>query len=225
MSDLNALKNQFMALQKKKSNFKLSERTVVEIVLKIINRGKVNLLHTTSGKEYVVDGKANIEIINEIKKRKRVTTFELSSYLELPISLIEKKVDDLIKKNKNFLLVDGKIMTKDYLEKITLEINDIVNKEGSASLADISNRYELSIDFLKNLLNEKISEGSLKAKLFPTRIITDYYIQNQIKKIRPILLGNINPISVSKILSKYSDIDELLINQNINIIYIILFIK
>ena len=205
-----------MALQQKKSNFKLSERTVVEIVLKIINRGKVNLLHTTSGKEYVVDGKANIEIINEIKKRKRVTTFELSSYLELPIAIIEKKVDELIQKNKNFLLVDGKIMTKDYLEKITLEINDLVNKEGSASLADISNRYDLSIDFLKNLLKEKINEGSLNAKLFPTRIITDYYIQNQIKKIRPILLGNINPISVSKILAKYSDIDELLLDQNIN---------
>ena len=216
MSDLNALKNQFMALQKKKSNFKLSERTVVEIVLKIINRGKVNLLHTTSGKEYVVDGKANIEIINEIKKRKRVTTFELSNYLELPIALIEKKVDDLIKKNKNFLLVDGKIMTKEYLEKITMEINDLVNKEGSASLADISNMYDLSIDFLKNLLKEKISEGSLNAKLFPTRIITDYYIQNQLKKIRPILLANINPISANKILSKYSDIDELLLEQNIN---------
>ena len=216
MSDLNALKNQFMALQKKKGNFKLSERTVVEIVLKIINRGKVNLLHTTSGKEYVVDGKANIEIINEIKKRKRVTTFELSSYLELPLALIEKKVDELIQKNKNFLLIDGKIMTKDYLEKITFEINDLLNKEGSASLADISNKYDLSIDFLKNLLKDKISEGSLNAKLFPTRIITDYYIQNQLKKIRPILLGNINPISVSKILSKYSDIDELLIDQNIN---------
>ena len=205
-----------MALQKKKSNFKLSERTVVEIVLKIINRGKVNLLHTTSGKEYVVDGKANIEIINEIKKRKRITTFELSNYLELPISIIEKKVDDLIKKNKNFLLVDGKIMTKEYLEKITIEINDLVNKEGSASLADISNIYDLSIDFLKNLLKEKISEGSLNAKLFPTRIITDYYIQNQMKKIRPILLANINPISISKILAKYSDIDELLLDQNIN---------
>ena len=216
MSDLNALKNQFMALQKKKSNFKLSERTVVEIVLKIINQGKVNLLHTTSGKEYVVDGKANIEIANEIKKRKRITTFELSSYLELPIALIEKKVDELIKKNKNFLLVDGKIMTKEYLEKITMEINDLVNKEGSASLADISNKYDLSIDFLKNLLKEKISEGSLNAKLFPTRIITDYYIQNQIKKIRPILLANINPISTNKILSKYSDIDELLLNDNIN---------
>ena len=205
-----------MALQKKKSNFKLSERTVVEIVLKIINRGKVNLLHTTSGKEYVVDGKANLEIANEIKKRKRITTFELSSYLELPIALIEKKVDELIKKNKNFLLVDGKIMTKEYLEKITMEINDLVNKEGSASLADISNKYDLSIDFLKNLLKEKISEGSLNAKLFPTRIITDYYIQNQIKKIRPILLANINPISTNKILSKYSDIDELLLNDNIN---------
>ena len=216
MADLNALKNQFMALQKNKSSFKLSERTVVEIVMKVINRGKVNLLHTTSGKEYVVDGKANIEIINEIKKRKRVTTFELSSYLELPIATIEKKVDDLIKKNKNFLLIDGKIMTKDYLDTITQEINDIVNKQGSASLADISNKYDLSIDFLKNFLKEKISEGSLNAKLFPTRIITDYYIQNQIKKIRPLLLANVNPISISKILSKYPDIDELLIDQNIN---------
>ena len=216
MSDLNALKNQFMALQKKKSNFKLSERTVVEILMKINSRGKINLLHTTSGKEYVIDGKANIEIINEIKKRKRITTFELSSYLELPIALIEKKVNELIKKNNNYLLVDGKIMTKEYLEKITKEINDLVNKEGSASLADISNKYDLSIDFLKNLLKEKINEGTLNARLFPTRIITDYYIQNQIKKIRPILLGNINPISASKILSKYNDIDELLLNEIIN---------
>ena len=216
MADLKALKNQFMALQKNKSSFKLSERTVVEIVMKIKNRGKVNLLHTTSGKEYVVDGKANIEIVNEIKKRKRVTTFELSSYLELPISIIEKKVDDLIKKNKNYLLIDGKIMTKEYLDKITEEINEEVNKQGSSSLAEISNKYDLSIDFLKNFLKEKINDGILKAKLFPTRIITDYYIQNQLKKIRPILLANVNPISISKILSKYPDIDDLLIDQNIN---------
>ena len=216
MSDLNALKNQFMALQRNKSSFKLSERTVVEIVMKVIKRGKVNLLHSTSGKEYVVDGKANIEIINEIKKRKRVTTFELSSILELPISIIEKKVDELIKKNKNFLLIDGKIMTKEYLDKITQEINDIVNKQGSASLAEISNKYDLSIDFLKNFLKEKINEGNLNAKLYPTRIITDYYIQNQLKKIRPILLANVNPISIQKILSKYPDIDDLLVDQNIN---------
>lgn len=77
MADLNALKSQFMALQKNKSSFKLSERTVVEIVMKIIDRGKVNLLHTTSGKEYVVDGKANIEIINEIKKRKKSNNFRI----------------------------------------------------------------------------------------------------------------------------------------------------
>ena len=216
MADLKALKNQFMSLQRNKSSFKLSERTVVEIVMKVIERGKINLLHTTSGKEYVVDGKVNIEIINEIKKRKRVTTFELSSYLEILISIIEKKVDELIKKNKNYLLIDGKIMTKEYLDKITKEINDLVNKQGSASLAEISNQYDLSIDFLKNFLNEKIMEGSLTAKLFPTRIITDYYIQNQIKKIRPILLASLNPINISKILSKYPDIDELLIEQNIN---------
>ena len=150
MSDLNALRNQFMSLQKNKSTFKLSERTVVEIIMKIANRGKVKLLHTTSGKEYVIDGKVNVEILNEIKKRKRVTTFELSSYLELPLSVIETKVDDLIKKNKNYLLIDGKIMSKEYLDKITNEINDMVTKQGSASLADISNKY----DCLKRTIKE-----------------------------------------------------------------------
>ena len=38
--------------------------------MKINSRGKINLLHTTSGKEYVIDGKANIEIINTDKKIK-----------------------------------------------------------------------------------------------------------------------------------------------------------
>ena len=116
MSELKALKNQFMALQKSKSSFKLSEITVVEIVMKVQKRGKVNLLHTTTGKEYVVDGKVNIEIMNEIKKKKRVTTFELSSYLDIPLSIIEKKVDELIKKNKNFSIIDGKVITKEYLD-------------------------------------------------------------------------------------------------------------
>ena len=78
-----------------------------------------------------------------------------------------------------------------------MEINYLINKEGSASLADISNMYDLSIDFLKNLLKEKISEGSLNAKLFPARIITVYYIQNQLKKIRPIILANINVILIN----------------------------
>ena len=214
--DLQSLKNRFMAIQSSQSSFKLSERTVVEILNKIAKRGKVKLLHTITGKEYVVDGKVNFEILEQIKKHKRISTAELSKILELPINIIEKKTEEVLQKNKNLTSVDGKIMTNEYLNKITNEIISIIETNGSASIADLSNKFELSIDFMKKLLKEKVSDSSIKnAKLYPTRIITDYYIELETKKIRPALIASITPIYISNITSKYN-IDEMLINDIID---------
>ena len=127
MDELNSLKAKFMTLQKQSSSFKLSERTVVEIINKIANRGKVHLLHTVTGKEYVVDEKVNFEIQNEIKKQKKVSIIELSKSLELPINVIEKKVQNILAKNKNLTFVEGKILTKDFLNQITVDIKNILN--------------------------------------------------------------------------------------------------
>jgi hypothetical protein len=214
--DLQSLKNRFMAIQSSQSSFKLSERTVVEILNKIAKRGKVKLLHTITGKEYVVDGKVNFEILEQIKKHKRISTAELSKILELPINIIEKKTEEVLQKNKNLTSVDGKIMTNEYLNKITNEIISIIETNGSASIADLSNKFELSIDFMKKLLKEKVSDSSIKnAKLYPTRIITDYYIELETKKIRPALIASITPINISNITTKYN-IDEMLINDIID---------
>ena len=213
MADLNALKSQFMSLQKQSSSFKLSERTVVEIINKIANRGKVHLLHTVTGKEYVVDEKVTIEIQNEIKKQKRISIMDLSKTLEIPINVIEKKVQQILSKNKNLTFVDGKVLTNDFLNSITVDIKNILNHHSSASIAELSDKYELNIDFMKKFLKEKIDSGYLQnAKLYPTRIITDYYIELQTKKIRPALIASITPINISTIISQYN-IDEMLINE------------
>lgn len=213
MADLNALKTQFMALQKQSSLFKLSERTVVEIVNKIANRGKVQLLHTVTGKEYVVDGKVTIEIQNEIKKQKKISIMDLSKKLEIPINIIEKKVQQILSKNKNLTFVDGKVLTNDFLNSIIVDIKNILNHHSSASIAELSDKYELNIDFMKKFLKEKIDNGCLQnAKLYPTRIITDYYIELQKKKIKPALIASITPINIATIISQYN-IDEMLINE------------
>ena len=166
MMDLNDAKRRFLEIQGQQSSFKLSDRTVVEIINKIANRGKINF-----------------EILEQIKKYKRISTNELSKNLELPINIIEKKTEEVLKKNKNLTSVDGKIMTNDYLNKITTEIINIITRKGSATIADLSNKFELSIDFMKKLLKDKVNDSSIKnAKLYPTRIITDYYIELQKKK-------------------------------------------
>ena len=76
MMDLNDAKRRFLEIQGQQSSFKLSDRTVVEIINKIANRGKIKLLHTITGREYVVDGKINFEILEQIKRHKRISTNE-----------------------------------------------------------------------------------------------------------------------------------------------------
>jgi hypothetical protein len=44
--DLNSLKSQFLSLQKSQSSFKLSERTLVDIINKIKSRGHIKFHHT-----------------------------------------------------------------------------------------------------------------------------------------------------------------------------------
>ena len=214
--DLNSLKSQFLSLQKSQSSFKLSERTLVDIINKIKSRGHIKFHHTISGKEYVVDNKINFEILSEVKKNKKISTIDLSQKLELPLNLIENKVNDLLKTNKNITYVDGKLMTNEYLQKITKDIIHIIELNGSASIAELSNRFELSIGFMNKFLKDQINLNNIKnTKLYPTRIITDYYIELETKKIRPALISCVTPINIKNIINKYN-IDEMLIEDIIN---------
>ena len=214
--DLNSLKSQFLSLQKSQSSFKLSERTLVDIINKIKSRGYIKFHHTISGKEYVVDNKINFEILSEVKKNKKISTIDLSQKLELPLNLIENKVNELLKTNKNITYVDGKLMTNEYLQKITKDIIHIIELNGSASIAELSNRFELSIGFMNKFLKEQINLNNIKnTKLYPTRIITDYYIELETKKIRPALISCVTPINIKNIINKYN-IDEMLIEDIIN---------
>ena len=207
MDELNSLKAKFMTLQKQSSSFKLSERTVVEIINKIANRGKVHLLHTVTGKEYVVDEKVNFEIQNEIKKQKKVSIIELSKSLELPINVIEKKVQNILAKNKNLTFVEGKILTKDFLNQITVDIKNILNHFSSATIGELSDKYELNSDFMKKFLKEKIDNGikdetkdflenainKVNADLGLLVIVSDAYLNNKIickrKDKRPFIIS------------------------------------
>ena len=96
---------------------------------------------------------------------------------------------------------------------LTVDIKNILNHFSSATIGELSDKYELNSDFMKKFLKEKIDNGELpNAKLYPTRIITDYYIELQKKKIRPALVASITPINISTLISQYN-IDEMLINE------------
>ena len=107
MEDLQTLQKRFLEIQKSGGGFKLSERTVVDIIQKVIQRGKIKLIHTTNGKEYVAEEKVSKEITDEIKRNQgRVSKQELAKTLEVPNNIIESRLNLLLAKDKSLSIIE-----------------------------------------------------------------------------------------------------------------------
>jgi hypothetical protein len=59
---LEQLRKQFMAVQQQTAAKKLSERTCVQIVTKLIESGQLDVLYTMNGKEYVTPERLKREV-------------------------------------------------------------------------------------------------------------------------------------------------------------------
>ncbi len=214
MEELANLQKKFLEIQKSGGGFKLSERTVVEIINKIVNRKKIKINFTTNGREYVTDEKITKEIQDEILKNKgRVSKVALQKAIDVQSNVMEQRLNLLFSKDRNLSLIENNIITNYYFDNMAREINYQLQAQGSLLISEISNLYDLSINFFKKFLSEKTGvDRIIQGKLYPNRILTDDYIESQLKKIRPLLIGSIMPISFPYMIENFK-IDEFIIND------------
>ena len=94
---------------------KLNERNIVDIVQKLIQSGKLSLIHTQDGKEYVTPDKLSTEIESVVADNTgRMSLIDLTSYLGVGIEVIEPTVLDLCAQKKG-KLVSGTYITPVYM--------------------------------------------------------------------------------------------------------------
>jgi E3 UFM1-protein ligase 1 len=212
MEELQALQKKLVEIQKTGGGFKLSERTVVDIIQKVIARGKIKLIHTTNGKEYVAEEKITKEIQDEVKRSQgRISKLDLVKILEVPNNIIDSKITALLSRDKSLNLIEGKLITNYYLENVCNEVNEMLKVNGCVFLSDLSTRFDLSIDFFKRFLKERVG-SSIKAKLYETRLLTEDYVEAQKQRIRPVLIGSTTPLQLSYVIDNYQ-IDELIVED------------
>lgn len=212
MEELANLQKKFLEIQKSGGGFKLTERTVVDIINKVLSRGKIKINFTTNGREYVSDEKITKEIQDEILRNKgRISKVDLQKKIDVQTSILESRISALFSKDKNLNLIENNIITNYYLENMAREINYNLQATGNLLISEISNMYDFSIAFFKRFLEEKTGENRIiQGKYYPNRILTDEYIQQQMKKVRPLLIGSIMPISFAYMIETFK-IDEFII--------------
>ena len=116
--DLNMLKKQMKDVQKKETEFKLSERSIVDILFKISERKKISFNYTQNGKEYVTNDKISKEIQDCIKLNGGlISKINLTKIIDVNQNVIEAQLDRLmtIVGINGINIIEGKVVTNYYL--------------------------------------------------------------------------------------------------------------
>jgi len=223
MEELEQLQNEFKRLQKQKTSFRLSERSVIDIIVKLVDMGKLTILQTMNGKELVTPEKLDVEILDElVAHRGRINITELQPLLNIDLAHIEKKVDELVKKDAQYRLVQGELISNFYLNGVVEEINETIQSVGELHMTDLSRRFGLASDFLQALISSKLGK-QIKARLEGDMIFTEAFLKRQEAQIRGLFCAVTQPTFVASLLSQfklyeslfYSILEDLISNGKI----------
>jgi len=207
MDDLAELQALLGAVQKQETKNRLNERNCRELLIKLIEKELVKLITTLDGGEYVTPEHLEKELRDEIivaGGRLRLT--DVQPQLNVDLSHIQRRLDDIIKDDPSIKFVDGEVFTQDYMDGVAEEINQILQEAGSLRLVELASRFNLSTQFLTTGLTSRV--GSIVQGRMESGILyTNTYIERQEACIRGAFSGLTRPMAVADLQAVF-DFDE-----------------
>ncbi|CAI9105271.1 OLC1v1004161C1 [Oldenlandia corymbosa var. corymbosa] len=195
--ELLELQRQFEFAQQAKSSVRLSERNVVELVQKLQQLGIIDfdLLHTTSGKEYITPEQLRKEIGEEIKKLGRVSVIDLADITGVDLYHVEKQAEHLVSNDPNLMLVNGEIITNSYWDGVAEEINERLQECSQIVLAEIAAQLQVGSELVLSILEPRV--GTLiKGRLEGGQLYTPAYVARVNAMVRGAARGVFVPLNL-----------------------------
>jgi E3 UFM1-protein ligase 1 len=188
------------------SLFRLSERNCIEVVSLLLEKGLLELVFTTDGKEYLTHEQLRKEIEDELfLNGGRINLVEASKILNVDLQKIQPIAEQIAQDDQKITLILGQLVSSDYIIRIAAEINERLNTYGEINIADITGTYDLPSDFLLSEVVEKNLNRIIFGKQDssnPRLFYTPAFISRCKAKIRGALVGITKPTPVSAILSQ-----------------------
>lgn len=193
----------FQRAQATSSLQRLSDRNCVDVINKLKDLGLLDVIYSLDGKEYITKEHLKREIYDElIVAGGRIHLTEVSSILNVDISHVESKANELVQESSGSIcFVLGQLISQAYKEKLIEEIEQTLSQSGSSSVGEISKHYDLPADFINSVLRSNLTIGSSIQWSPDGTIFTQSFINRYKSKVRGILLGSVVPISLSVLTS------------------------
>ncbi|XP_011089402.1 E3 UFM1-protein ligase 1 homolog [Sesamum indicum] len=200
--ELLELQRQFEFAQQAKSSIRLSERNVVELVQKLQELQIIDfdLLHTTSGKEYITPEQLRSEIVSEINKRGRVSLIDLADTTAVDLYHVEKQSQRVVSDDSSLMLINGEIISNSYWDTVSEEINERLQECSQISLAEIAAQLQVGSELIVSVLEPRL--GTLvKGRLEGGQLYTPAYVARVSAMVRGAARGIAVPMNLSALWS------------------------
>ncbi|KAJ0248324.1 E3 UFM1-protein ligase 1 [Hirschfeldia incana] len=196
--ELLELQRQFEFAQQVKSNVRLSDRNVVELVQKLQELRVIDfdLLHTVTGKEYITQEQLKNEIAAEIGKLGRVSVIDLADTIGVDLYHVEKQAQDVVSSDPGLMLVQGEIISESYWDSIAEEINERLQECSQISVAELAGQLQVGSELVQSVLEPRL--GTLvKARLEGGQLYTPAYVARVTAMVRGASRGIFVPSNLS----------------------------
>lgn len=184
----------------------LSERNCVEVVSLLLEKGLLDLVFTTDGKEYLTHDHLRKEIEDELYVNGgRINLVELSKTLCVDLQKIQPVAEQIADEDPNITLILGQLVSYDYTIRIASEINERLNQNGEINVSELTGAYDLPSDFLLHEVVEKNLGRIIFGKQDssnPRLLYTSAFISRCKSRIRGALAGITRPTPITAIITQ-----------------------
>ncbi|XP_027896336.1 E3 UFM1-protein ligase 1 isoform X3 [Xiphophorus couchianus] len=196
---------------------RLSERNCIEIITKLVQDRKLDVVHTLDGKEYITPAQISREIRDELYVHGvfpagRINIVDLQQIINVDWVHVENRASDIAKSDKGVQLVLGQLIDDAYLNHLAEEVNDKLQEAGLISMAELCKSYDLPGDFLtEEVLKRlgKLIEGEMD-QYNRGVIFTRAFVARHKARIRGLFSGITRPIPVSSMIAVFGFQEHLL---------------
>lgn len=211
--EIKKLAADFQRTQLASSLQRLGDRNCVEIVKKLIELDLIRVIFTCDGKEYLTPEHLEKEIEEElILNGGRIELTQLVPILNVDLVHIEARSGDLVRSRvedaeRRISLVEGRLISREYKERLAEEINEKLSICGRVSVSDLTKIYDLPSSFIdKEVISPRLGStirGS-RNRRDPKIVETDSFINSFRCRIRGVLSAITRPTALPSLVSRFN---------------------
>ncbi|KAJ0406151.1 hypothetical protein ATCC90586_000608 [Pythium insidiosum] len=209
MDEIALLQAQLAAVQQQESALKLSDHNVIDLLAKLQQLGKIQVVHTLTGKQILTPRQIEREVEDHATLNAgRITLAELQALVGVDRSYVERAVAQLARQSRqhatSFMVVNNgeELVTNWYLDAIMEDTNTLLQESGTMSVGELAQQYGFAVEFMRDVVCSRLG-SILRAQERGNVLYTDSFVESQKAQIRGVFAAITRPTFLAEVVRAY----------------------